>query len=185
MERQEWQILDRRSRPEIVLLSHPPFSDCHGAGRWGLARTVQVNPCCFLDQCALMTICLHRFIGGHFADVFRVLPESPGFGSKEEKWISLASLRGPEDSDTGTPPVPKTPERNSGLPSFALCTPSGRSPQSIRSSPSNNGSPGLLPLQFMRRADYDPFARPETPSKSPSRRPRSSLTHTPRQAWRP
>ena len=126
-----------------------------------------------------------RFISSHFADVFRVLPDSPGLGSKEEKWISAANLRGPEGSDTSTPSVLKTPERSSALPSFALSTPGGRSPQSIRSTPSNNGSPGLLPLQFMRRADYDPFARPDTPSKSPSRRPRGSLTHTPRQAWRP
>lgn len=168
-----------------MLLSYPPLSDRHGTGWWRLARVVEVSLRNFPKRVTLMTVLSYRFISSHFADVFRVLPESPGFGSKEEKWISAVSLRGPEDSDAGTPPVPKTPERNSGIPSFAISTPGGRSPRSIRSTPSNNGSPGLMPLQFIRRADYEPFARPDTPSKSPSLRPRGPATPTPRQAWRP
>ncbi|KAJ3803159.1 hypothetical protein GGU11DRAFT_305942 [Lentinula aff. detonsa] len=133
---------------------------------------------------------LSKFIRDHFADSFRLLaaPDSPGMhASGEERWISSATLL--EEHEQNTPPgPPKTPEpKGPLLPSFALSTPSGRSPQSLMSTPSTKGSP-LTPLQFLRRAEPEApfFARPETPTKSPSR-PRTNTAHTPsRQSiWRP
>ncbi|KAJ3812916.1 hypothetical protein F5876DRAFT_74375 [Lentinula aff. lateritia] len=132
---------------------------------------------------------LSKFIRDHFADSFRLLaaPDSPGMhASGEERWISSATLL--EEREQNTPPgPPRTPEpRGPLLPSFSLSTPSGHSPQSMMSTPSTRGSP-LTPLQFMRRAEPEApfFARPETPTKSPSR-PRTIPTTPARQSiWRP
>ena len=135
-----------------------------------------------------------RFIQTHFADMFRLLPEPmPYLGSREEKWISSSTLL--EAPELITPPrAPQTPEPGSGrvsLPSFALSTPSGRSPQSIKTH-SSPGSP-LTALQFLRRVDgEDSFLRPSTPSKGPTLRSqsRASLPFAPRSpsrlpAWKP
>ncbi|KAH7930014.1 hypothetical protein BV22DRAFT_1079617 [Leucogyrophana mollusca] len=135
---------------------------------------------------------LSKFIKGHFADLFRIMPPespprygSPRFGSREEKWISSATLL--EAPEIITSPPPRTPEpKGPFVPSFTLSTPGGRSPHSVKSTPSS-GSP-LAPLQFMRRADMDPSAlRPVTPSKPPTQRPRSSVPSTPARhsLWRP
>ena len=132
-----------------------------------------------------------RFIKDHFADQFRIMPPespqfgSPRFGSREEKWISSATLfEAPEI--VATPPPPRTPEPSGPfIPSFTLSTPSARSPHTVKSSPST-GSP-LAPLQFLRRANPDgPPMRPITPSKPPTHRPRTSILNTPaRHTWRP
>ncbi|KAI9467273.1 hypothetical protein BJY52DRAFT_59540 [Lactarius psammicola] len=109
---------------------------------------------------------LSKFIQTHFADMFRLLPEPmPYLGSREEKWISSSTLL--EAPELITPPrPPRTPEPGSGgisLPSFALSTPSGRSPQSIQTH-SSPGSP-LMPLQFLRRVDGEGgLIRPSTPT---------------------
>ncbi|KAJ7688472.1 hypothetical protein B0H17DRAFT_1068866 [Mycena rosella] len=98
---------------------------------------------------------LSKFIKDHFADSFRLFEDSPPRpGAGEVKWISSATLL--EAAEPDTPPrSPRTPEsHNSSLPSFSLSTPTGNSPQSLKSSPSNKGSP-LTPLQFIRRADPD------------------------------
>ncbi|KAF8559075.1 hypothetical protein OG21DRAFT_1503528 [Imleria badia] len=135
---------------------------------------------------------LSKFIKDHFADQFRIMPPespprfgSPRFGSREEKWISSATLFEAPEFVT-TPPPPRTPEPSgSFIPSFTLSTPSARSPHTVKSSPSS-GSP-LAPLQFMRRANPDgPPIRPITPSKPPTHRPRTSILNTPaRHTWRP
>ncbi|KAI0035685.1 hypothetical protein K488DRAFT_23218, partial [Vararia minispora EC-137] len=130
---------------------------------------------------------LSKFIQTHFADSFRLLPDTTmSFGSREEKWISSATLMEAPEIVASPPRPPKTPEP-SGIPSFALSTPSGRSPHSIKSSPSS-GSP-LTPLQFMRRADMDSIgARPSTPSKTSTMRPRQLPIGTPRvpaPVWKP
>ncbi|KAG6832903.1 hypothetical protein H0H92_004787 [Tricholoma furcatifolium] len=123
---------------------------------------------------------LSKFIRDHFADSFRILPESPPrFGNPEEKWISSTTLL--EAPAEITPPVPpRTPEPTVPfVPAFSLSTPSGQSPRSLHSpsnSPSTKGSP-LTPLQFIRRADVDSILRPGTPSK-PSTRPRGNMSHT-------
>jgi hypothetical protein len=110
-----------------------------------------------------------RFIETHFADKFRLLPEPmPYLGSREERWISSSTLL--EAPELVTPPRrdPKTPEPNSGgtlLPSFALSSSSGKSPQSIKTH-SSPGSP-LTAFQFLRRVDgEESFLRPATPLKS-------------------
>lgn len=129
---------------------------------------------------------LSKFINDHFAESFRLAPESPPRpGAPEEKWISSATLL--EAPELVTPP--RTPEpRLPFVPSFALSTPSGQSPHSIKSnSPSAKGSP-LTPLQFIRRADVDAMLRPVTPSKPPTLRARNPATHTPttrNSVWRP
>ncbi|KAI6122726.1 hypothetical protein EV401DRAFT_1949619 [Pisolithus croceorrhizus] len=134
---------------------------------------------------------LSKFIKDHFADVFRIMPPespsrfgSPRFGSREEKWISSATLL--EAPEIITSP-PRTPEpRTNLIPSFILSTPSGNSPHSVKSTPSS-GSP-LAPLQFLRRAVPDSTSiRPVTPSKPPTHHPRSSIPNTParRTVWRP
>ncbi|KAI0347052.1 hypothetical protein BDW22DRAFT_1425131 [Trametopsis cervina] len=131
---------------------------------------------------------LSKFIKEHFADAFRVLPlpESPPprVGSGEEKWISSATLSKAMSDKAQSPPLPpSTPEPSMPfIPSFALSTPSGTSPRSIKTS--SPGSP-LHPIQFIRRAERELLAsRPETPTKAP--RSSSALSHTPRQpAWRP
>ncbi|KAH9048968.1 hypothetical protein EDB84DRAFT_27487 [Lactarius hengduanensis] len=110
---------------------------------------------------------LSKFIQTHFADMFRLLPEPmPFLGSREEKWISSSTLL--EAPELITPPrPPRTPEPGSGgisLPSFALSTPNGRSPQSIKTH-SSPGSP-LTALQFLRRVDGEGgLVRPSTPTK--------------------
>jgi hypothetical protein len=117
-----------------------------------------------------------RFIQTHFADMFRLLPEPmPFIGSREEKWISSSTLlEAPELISTPARDT-KTPEPSSGgilLPSFALSTPSGRSPQSIKTH-SSPGSP-LTALQFLRRVDgEDSFLRPGTPLKGSTLRSNS------------
>ncbi|KAI0751307.1 hypothetical protein C8Q80DRAFT_1099389 [Daedaleopsis nitida] len=133
---------------------------------------------------------LSKFIKSHFADAFRLLPEMspPRMGAREEKWISSTSLA--QASETISPPAPpKTPEPMSPyLPSFALSTPNGTSPQSLKGSASP-GSP-LHALQFIRRADMDNLTyRPETPTRS-TRSGTSSVLSTPARhqhqpVWRP
>ena len=124
----------------------------------------------------------HRFIKNHFADSFRILPDSPPkTGLPEAKWISSATLLEAQ----GSPAVaPKTPEPTFPfLPTFALMTPSAQSPRSLKSSPSTKGSP-LTPMQFIRKADSDlSLLRPVTPSKSPYRSRMPSNPNTP--VWRP
>ena len=124
-----------------------------------------------------------RFIQNHFAGMYRLLPEPiPHLGSREEKWISSSTLL--EAPELITPPrPPRTPEPGSGgfsLPSFALSTPSGRSPQSINTH-SSPGSP-LTALQFLRRVDGETvLARPSTPTTKGSLLPnhgRSPLPFT-------
>lgn len=106
-----------------------------------------------------------RFIKDHFADAFRLLPDAspPQYGSREEKWINSATLAQASENISPAGP-PKTPEpQGPYLPSFALSTPSGTSPQSIKGS-SSPGSP-LHALQFIRRAEMDSLSyRPETPA---------------------
>ncbi|KAK0453395.1 hypothetical protein EV421DRAFT_1763934 [Armillaria borealis] len=136
---------------------------------------------------------LSKFIRSHFADSFRLLTESPPpMGHREEKWISSATLlETPEiaevENENSPPHPPRTPEpHNSFLPSFALSTPSGKSPHSIKSTPSSKGSP-LTPLQFIRRADPETsYLRPTTPSKPPASRSRTKA-YTPARntIWRP
>ncbi|KAK0231021.1 hypothetical protein IW262DRAFT_1341747 [Armillaria fumosa] len=136
---------------------------------------------------------LSKFIRSHFADSFRLLTESPPpMGHREEKWISSATLlETPEiaevENENAPPRPPQTPEpHNSFLPSFALSTPSGKSPHSIKSTPSSKGSP-LTPLQFIRRADPETsYLRPTTPSKPPASRSRTKA-YTPARntIWRP
>ncbi|KAG2077675.1 hypothetical protein BDR04DRAFT_1138957 [Suillus decipiens] len=131
---------------------------------------------------------LSKFIKDHFADIFRIIPPesppkfgSPRFGSREEKWISSATLL--EAPEIVTTPPPRTPEpRGSFLPSFTISTPGAHSPHSMKSTPSS-GSP-LAPLQFLRRADPDAM-RPVTPSKP--HRPRTNISNTPARhnLWRP
>lgn len=131
-----------------------------------------------------------RFIKDHFADSFRLMPESPPRpGAPEEKWISSATLLEAPEIESGTPPEPpRTPEPTLPfVPSFSLSTPSGQSPYSIKSnSPSVKGSP-LTPLQFIRRADADAILRPVTPSKPPTLRTRNTAAHTQARnsVWRP
>ncbi|KAI0698913.1 hypothetical protein BC835DRAFT_628774 [Cytidiella melzeri] len=133
---------------------------------------------------------LSKFIKEHFADAFRVLPlpESPPPKSRaqEEKWVSSATLAQALSDKAQSPPLPpQTPEpRLPFIPSFALSTPSGTSPRTIKSS--SPGSPQALhPIQFIRRAERESLtARPDTPSKGP--RSTSSLSNNPRQPiWRP
>ncbi|KIJ19988.1 hypothetical protein PAXINDRAFT_166167 [Paxillus involutus ATCC 200175] len=141
---------------------------------------------------------LSKFIKDHFADLFRIMPAdssphlgsprfgSPRFGSREETWISSATLFEAPEIIT-SPPPPRTPEpRGPFVPSFTLSTPSAHSPLSVKSTPTS-GSP-LAPLQFMRRANPDgPPIRPVTPSKPPTHRPRTSIPSTPARhaLWRP
>ncbi|KAN0126604.1 hypothetical protein V8E52_000244 [Russula decolorans] len=118
---------------------------------------------------------LSKFIQTHFADMFRLLPEPmPFLGSKEEKWISSSTLLEAPELISTPARDNGTPEPSSGgmvFPSFALSTPSGKSPQSIKTH-SSPGSP-LTALQFLRRVDgEDSFLRAATPFKSST--PRSS-----------
>ncbi|KAI0068892.1 hypothetical protein BV25DRAFT_1844712 [Artomyces pyxidatus] len=132
---------------------------------------------------------LSNFIQTHFADMFRAMPDvTSSFGSKEEKWISSATLLEAPEIIGSPPRPPRTPERHSTppIPSFALSTPSGRSPQSLKST-SSPGSP-LTPLQFLRRAEVDGMGmRPVTPTKSSVLRSRNTVPLTPARtpAWKP
>ncbi|RDB23195.1 hypothetical protein Hypma_009619 [Hypsizygus marmoreus] len=136
---------------------------------------------------------LSKFIKDHFADSFRLMPDSPPRpGAPEEKWISSATLL--EAPEFETPPLPPGPPRTPEptmpfVPSFSLSTPSGQSPRSVKSnSPSTKGSP-LTAIQFIRRADVDAMLRPVTPSKPPTLRTRTptAYTNTPARnsVWRP
>ncbi|KAJ7774264.1 hypothetical protein DFH07DRAFT_800826 [Mycena maculata] len=135
---------------------------------------------------------LSKFIKDHFADSFRLFENSPPRpGAGEAKWISSATLL--EAAEPETPPrSPRTPEpHSSSLPSFSLLTPTGNSPQSLKSSPSNKGSP-LTPLQFIRRAEPDAIMplhiSPSKPAAQPAahRRPRTTSTTPARNSiWRP
>ncbi|KAF8640093.1 hypothetical protein AX17_001331 [Amanita inopinata Kibby_2008] len=143
---------------------------------------------------------LSTFIEDHFAESFRIMHDSPPkVGAKEEKWISSVALL-EQAEENPTPPQglvpprpPSTPEPSAAnfLPSFAITTPTGRSPHSI-SSPSTKGGSPLTPMQFIRRADYDPTThRPLTPSKPPPRARNAPPTPTPSNhntkqgVWRP
>ncbi|KAF9490531.1 hypothetical protein BDN71DRAFT_1454139 [Pleurotus eryngii] len=134
---------------------------------------------------------LSKFIRDHCAESFRLMPESPPRpGAGEERWINSASLL--EAAEVTSPPLPpRTPEpRFPFVPTFALSTPTSKSPQSVKSSPSTKGSP-LTPLQFIRRAEPDaPLLRPMTPSKLSSlssSRAKRSMPPTPARhaVWRP
>ncbi|KAJ7283912.1 hypothetical protein C8J57DRAFT_1171877 [Mycena rebaudengoi] len=128
---------------------------------------------------------LSKFIKDHFADSFRLFSESPPRpGAGEAKWISSTTLLEAAEPDT-PPQPPRTPEPSGHVPSFSLSTPTGNSPHSLKSSPSNNGSP-LTPLQFIRRAD--PAAVPlhlASPSKSHIRTRTTSTTPARNAVWRP
>jgi hypothetical protein len=128
-------------------------------------------PSGFLSVSAVRLLAEHkngRFIQTHFADMIRLLPEPmPYMGSKEEKWISSSTLlEAPELIGTPVRDM-QTPEPSSSsvlLSSFVRSTPSGKSPQSIKTH-SSPGSP-LTALQFLRRVDGDDsFLRPATPLK--------------------
>ncbi|KAI5894093.1 uncharacterized protein SCHCODRAFT_02623709 [Schizophyllum commune H4-8] len=140
---------------------------------------------------------LSKFISEHFADSFRVLETSPPRpGQAEEKWISSATLL--EAAEITDRPLrsPHTPEPGE-LPSFAIVSPDAHSPRSLKSSPGSsrgNGSPGLTPLQFLRRADPEASPlplRPATPTRSTAStvhsRMRSPGGYTPNRnsVWRP
>ncbi|KAJ6599331.1 hypothetical protein DFH09DRAFT_1130762 [Mycena vulgaris] len=131
---------------------------------------------------------LSKFIKDHFADSFRLFPDSPPRpGAGEAKWISSATLL--EAAEPETPPrSPCTPEpHGSSLPSFSLLTPSGNSPHSLKSSPSNKGSP-LTPLQFIRRADPDAVPlHSASPSKPTAHLRARTTSSTPARntVWRP
>lgn len=122
---------------------------------------------------------LEKFIQLHFADQFRILPESPprhnSIRNQQEKWISSATLLENQGSPKTPPRAPRTPEPGEmSMPKFAFSPPKGvKSPHSLKGTP-GPGSPGspLAALQFMRRADQSDVtvARPSTPTKpGPSR----------------
>ncbi|KAL5530409.1 hypothetical protein ACEPAF_6667 [Sanghuangporus sanghuang] len=93
---------------------------------------------------------LSKFIKDHFADLFRLLPETPprpGSASKEQRWISAASLRNVEEDASFTKSSGSPDSSGRNVPSFAISTPDGTQ---------RTGSPGsspLTPFQFIRRAD--------------------------------
>ncbi|KAF8631269.1 hypothetical protein AX15_002595 [Amanita polypyramis BW_CC] len=141
---------------------------------------------------------LSTFIKDHIAEGPRIIPDTevpPNKVESKEKWISSATLLESENKENQPqglipPKPPRTPEPSSGasIPSFAITTPTGRSPQSLSSS-SKSGSP-LTPMQFIRRADYDSSTgRPVTPSKPPSRArnapPTPSQSYSKQGVWRP
>jgi hypothetical protein len=141
-----------------------------GGGWMELSKWVFLNFICLFSSVYFIAEHEHgRFIETHFADMFRLLPEPmPYVGSREEKWISSSTLLEAPELITTPPRDPKTPEPSSGgtlLPSFALSSPSGKSPQSVKTH-SSPGSP-LTALQFLRRVDgEDSFLRPATPLRS-------------------
>jgi len=116
---------------------------------------------------------LSRFIKDHFSDV-EVAIESSLF-TKDEKWISAASLkRGSVDGQSrpGTPT-----DALPSMPSVVISTPENkRSPRSVDAT---EQSPPLTGIQFMRKVDSPELRLPsimQTPMKTPSksRNPRVS-----------
>ena len=121
---------------------------------------------------------LSKFLRDHFAHLVDQLPEMPVLGSKEQEWISAATVnKGADDSDSLGPlsslalRPPVTPEPKHLSPSVYLHTPNGTSPRAVHSA----GSPGspLAPLQFIRKAEDSP-KRPSTPP--PHRLSKSTTT---------
>ncbi|KAH8106169.1 hypothetical protein BXZ70DRAFT_886776 [Cristinia sonorae] len=146
------------------------------------SQTVMVRVGGGWSELSKQVIHLLLFIKNHFADAFRLLPESPPrFGAREEKWINSTSL---SQVAAEIPEPPRTPEpKNPYMPSFALSTPSGTSPRSIKSS--SPGSP-LTALQFIRRADREsPLLRPETPTRSSRPGPVAPPSVSRAPVWRP
>ncbi|KAM6495594.1 hypothetical protein JOM56_008300 [Amanita muscaria] len=142
---------------------------------------------------------LSTFITDHFADSFRIMGDSdalPIKGDTKEKWINAATLLESDEKENDSqglvpPKPPSTPEPklSPGIPSFAITTPTGRSPQSISSPSTKSGSP-LTPMQFIRRADFDlATGRPVTPSRPPTRArnapPTPSHSTNKHGVWRP
>lgn len=134
----------------------------------------------------------NRFIKDHFADLFRVLPESPPRNkAKEEKWISSATVF--KESTTRSnvlSPRPMTPDRTEAIPSLVLRTPEGRNGHTL--STSSPASPPLTPLQFLRKAGSEaPMMLLSTPTKASSSKSKvpqaSNSLQTPARmaAWRP
>ncbi|KAG8811759.1 hypothetical protein FRC17_002334, partial [Serendipita sp. 399] len=124
---------------------------------------------------------LSKFLRDHFAHLLDQIPEAPNFGSREERWISSATLSTsqgarheplpelPDFSSSRLTPEPKHPS-----PALLLHSPSGASPRSVHSTDSPN-SP-LTPLQFIRKAEGSP-KQPTTPT--PHRLSKSTTTRTP------
>ncbi|TDL29453.1 hypothetical protein BD410DRAFT_823579 [Rickenella mellea] len=135
---------------------------------------------------------LSKFIQDHFADSFRLMPDSPQRpGSKSEKWISSSTLLETPEVESSPPQIASSPEPHSPFlpPSFAISTPEGKSTRSLTSG-SSPGSPPLVPFQFMRRADVGASViRPASPPLRTPGRPRSSVSsvNTPARhsVWRP
>ena len=118
----------------------------------------------------------NRFIKDHFADLFRMIPESPNTGTKKEKWISASTLKieGPSLDSPGSP-VPF-------LPSFAISTPDGSLTQPFQANLSV-GSP-LTPMQFLRRVDEPPELSLSSPSLALSSKSNPGMPTKPI-VWRP
>ncbi|CCA73128.1 related to putative cytoplasmic structural protein [Serendipita indica DSM 11827] len=125
---------------------------------------------------------LSKFLKDHFAHLLDQIPDAPSLGSKEQKWISSATLNTTTEEPLLELPIlqgprpPKTPEprRPSGA-VVVLHTPNGTSPRSLHSS----GSPGspLAPLQFIRKAEESPHRSGTTPP--PHRLSKSTTSRTP------
>ncbi|KAI5125054.1 hypothetical protein M0805_007477 [Coniferiporia weirii] len=138
---------------------------------------------------------LSRFIKDHFADLFRLIPESPPRPGSRERWINASTLRNSGEDGSISTRSPGSPDSlGPSLPSFALSTPDGTQVQAMQSQ-SPKSSP-LTPLQFMRRADADLSelslssvalsTGPNGPSKSSSIRPRGATSSAPtKTVWRP
>ncbi|THH10070.1 hypothetical protein EW145_g1570 [Phellinidium pouzarii] len=137
---------------------------------------------------------LSKFIKDHFADLFRLIPESPPRPGSRERWINASTLRNSGEAVSVSARSPGSPDSlGPSLPSFALSTPDGSQTQTMQ--PNSPGSP-LKPLQFMRRADADSSelslssialsAGLATSSKS-SMRPKGSASNAvpPKVVWRP
>ena len=176
-----------------MLLSYLTIADGYGQSWWWLARAFEVcRPLYFTAS----IVHLHpRFIKNHFADLFRIIPESPErLGIKEQRWLSASTLR--RDSETSFTRIPPgTPESlPPSLPSFALSTPEGTRASTVHT-PSPNASP-LTPLQFIRRAGLDQTelsltlstnmnkSKPNTPPP-PLRTRRSTTNSHSKVIWRP
>jgi hypothetical protein len=115
----------------------------------------------------LLVICTelyrYRFIKDHFADEFLAPGDSTSPQlSQEEKWISSSTLLETSRNLETLPGSPRTPEPKPGYPTLSLSLPGSPSSHQPNSSPS---SPGLLPLQFMKRVVDAPLF-PTTPSKA-------------------
>ncbi|KIJ56659.1 hypothetical protein M422DRAFT_238274 [Sphaerobolus stellatus SS14] len=126
---------------------------------------------------------LSKFLKSHFSDLLAELSPSPP--RNQERWLSASSVRDsmtPGSEDATSVKEPATPESKfqGTLPSFQLSTPSGTSPQSIRT---NTSSPGLTPLQYLRRAE--PGLTPITPTKAAKGKPLGQITPSRPNFWRP